>query len=70
MAIEGPLVINPNTDLDTTGFGCIVYPALVIGALCAVYPTELVWEVIGWIVWLLAMIVGAGGRAMTNDNAR
>lgn len=70
VAIEGPLVINPNTDVDTTGFGCIVYPALAIGAACALYPTELVWEVLGWIVWGLAMIVGAGGRAITNDNAR
>lgn len=70
VTLGGPFEINPSTDIEPTGFGCIVYPALAIGAFAALYPTELVFEVLGWIVWLLAMVIGAGGRAMTNDAAR
>lgn len=70
MAIGGPLVINPSTDLEPTGMGCVVYPALAIGAGAALLPTELFWEVAGWVVWVLAVGLAMVGRAITNDNAR
>lgn len=70
LGLEGPLVINPDTAIEPTGFGCVAYPALVIGAIAAVYPTETLWEVVGWIAWGFMLLIGAGARAITNDNAR
>ena len=70
LALEGPLEINPNVDVERAEMGCMVYPVLVVGAALAIYPTELFWEVCGWVAWTLAMLLALVGRLITNDSAR
>ncbi len=60
--------INPlPKNVETSSVGCIVYPCLVGAAIGALVPTNLYFQVVGWIVWTICIFLGLIGRSIAND---
>lgn len=60
--------VNPPPKVaDASGVGCIVYPCLGLAAYAATAPENTKWQVAGWIVWLMCVLLGLVGRSVAND---
>ncbi|MDI1476018.1 hypothetical protein [Polyangium sp. y55x31] len=66
-AVERFEINHPPETAQTSGVGCIVYPCLGLAAVAATVPESTGGKVVGWIVWLVCVLLGLVGRSVAND---
>ncbi|MDI1448756.1 hypothetical protein [Polyangium sp. 6x1] len=57
----------PPETVQTSGVGCIVYPCLGVAAVAATVPESTGWQIGGWVLWLMCVLLGLVGRSVAND---
>jgi len=63
--------INPSPkNVETSSVGCIVYPCLIGASYGAIVPTNTFYQVVGWIIWTVSVLLGLIGCSVANDTLR